>query len=114
MMILQDCSGEIKATTNKVVSVNRTNRVDIRQSGFSDIIDEIFENSVKIQIDNKVTTCKKDIEVCCKKTPTPSTTTIQIPIKGQDSPKPPLVKCGVHNAEGLEVTASDPSDGKAR
>ena len=84
------------------------NKFDIRQGGFSDLFEEIFEgNSVHIEIDNRKTTCKKDIEVCCKMTSAPLRTTTR------PTPPPPL-KCGIHNARGLEVTASFPSDGQAR
>ena len=84
------------------------NKFDIRQGGFSDLFEEIFEgNSVHIEIDNRKTTCKKDIEVCCKMTSPPIRATTK------PTPPPPL-KCGIHNARGLEVTASFPSDGQAR
>ena len=117
-----------------------TNQIDIRQGGISDfddilaetfasdqvsdelqgLIDETFSsNPVTMRIDNKKTTCKKDIEVCCKKkcvSPPPP------PIPPKD-PKPPIIttpplprpqECGIHNSEGLGVTASFPSDGQAR
>ena len=103
-----------------------TNNIIIRQDGFSDLVEEIFEgNSVHIEIDNRITTCKKDIEVCCKKTspirtttrPTTTRTTARPPTKSTTTQKqtPPLPrKCGIHNARGLEVTVSFPSDGQAR
>ena len=108
--------------------MNRTdfaNNFIIRQGGTSDLIEEIFEgNSVQIEIDNRITTCKKDIEVCCKKTspirtttrPTTTRTTARPTTKSTTTqrPTPPPVKCGIHNARGLEVTASFPSDGQAR
>ena len=117
-----------------------TNQIDIRQGGISEfddilaetfasdqvsdelqgLIDETFSsNPVTMRIDNKKTTCKKDIEVCCRKkcvSPPPT------PIPPKD-PKPPIIKapppprpqeCGIHNSEGLGVTASFPSDGQAR
>ena len=98
------------------------NKFDIRQGGFSDLFEEIFEgNSVHIEIDNRKTTCKKDIEVCCKMTSAPLRTTTRTTARTttkstttqRPTPPPPL-KCGIHNARGLEVTASFPSDGQAR
>ena len=84
------------------------------------LMEETFgSNPVTMRIDNKKTTCKKDIEVCCKKkcvSPPPP------PIPPKD-PKPPIIttsplprpqECGIHNSEGLGVTASFPSDGQAR
>ena len=103
-----------------------TSNIIIREDGVSDLVEEIFEgNSVHIEIDNRITTCKKDIEVCCKKTspirtttrPTTTRTTARPTTKSTTTqkPTPPLPrKCGIHNARGLEVTASFPSDGQAR
>ena len=96
-----------------------TNNIIIRQGGVPDLLEEIFEgNSVHIEIDNRKTTCKKDIEVCCKKKPartppTPSTRPPVNPVPPTTKPPPPQ-KCGIHNSKGLEVTASFPSDGQAR
>ena len=106
-----------------------TNNISIRQDGFSDLFEEIFEgNSVHIEIDNRITTCKKDIEVCCKKTspirtttrPTTTRTTARPTTKSTTTqrptplPPPKVPKCGMHHAEGIEITASDPSNGKAK
>ena len=115
-----------------------TNQIDIRQGGFSDLddllaetfssdqvsdelqglIDETFSsNPVTMRIDNKKTTCKKDIEVCCKKKRARSPTTPRPPnppIITTPPPPPRPQKCGIHNSKGLGVTASFPSDGQAR
>ena len=53
-------------------------------------MDEIF-NPVKIQIDNKKTTCEKDIEVCCEKT----------------SPPPAPPPCDCSSLEGFECVKPD-------
>ena len=118
-----------------------TNQIDIRQGGISDfddilaetfasdqvsdelqgLIDETFSsNPVTMRIDNKKTTCKKDLEMCCKKKPARSPTTPRPP----NGPNPPIItttpppprpqKCGIHNSNGTGVTASFPSDGQAR
>ena len=67
----------------------------------------------------KQATCPISGEVCCKpKTiignapqSTTRSTTTQRPTP-LSSPKVP--KCGMHHAEGIEITASDPSNGKAK
>ena len=56
-------------------------------------------------------TCPIAGEICCK-----PKTTAQIPDKNsapQSTPRPTL-NCGIHHAEGLEFTAKNPSNGKAK
>ena len=116
-----------------------TNQIDIRQGGiseFDDILAETFasdqvsdelqallvetfsSNPVTMRIDNKKTTCKKDIEMCCKKKRVRSPTTPRPPnppiITTPPPPPPRPQKCGIHNSNGTGVTASFPSDGQAR
>ena len=60
----------------------------------------------------KQATCPIAGEICCK----PKKTT-QIPDIGapQSTPRPEAtLKCGIHHAEGLEFTAKNPSNGKAK
>ena len=85
-----------------------------------DIRGEDFSNVVLI---NTNSTCKKDLDVCCKKAQQAPTTPISIPdivitntvTTPTTSPttaklvqKPP--KCGQHNPDGLEIKAKHPSD----
>ena len=51
----------------------------------------------KISINNRETTCPKDVQVCCKKQEGKS-------IIVKPKVKPPYVpKCGQHHSEGLDV-----------
>ena len=84
----QDCFGKIKGPKDVV-------QIGLRQGGFSDSTDEIF-NHVNIQIDNKKTTCEKDIEVCCEKTPPPPPCECSS-LAGMECVKPD--QCGVATQE---------------
>ena len=85
------------------------------------------EEEVVITVNNKVTTCEVDIEICCEivKQPTPiipttptTPTTPITPAAAPPTPKPvvpkPPPKCGVRNEDGLIITAKDPSEKEAR
>jgi len=85
---IQDCFGKIKGPKDVV-------QIGLRQGGFSDSTDEIF-NHVNIQIDNKKTTCEKDIEVCCEKTPPPPPCECSS-LAGMECVKPD--QCGVATQE---------------
>ena len=100
----QDCSGIIRATTNGVVNISRINLRRKSSQNQDDLVEEIFKIPVHIEIDNRVTTCQKDIEVCCKKESIPQV--IPTPRASQ--------LCGIHNSDGLEMIALDPSDGQTR
>ena len=61
----------------------------------------------------KQATCPIAGEICCK----PKTTTQKPDIDRapQSTPRPEAtLKCGIHHAEGLEFTAKNPSNGKAK
>ena len=100
----QDCSGIIRATTNGVVNISRINLRRKSSQNQDDLVEEIFKIPVHIEIDNRVTTCQKDIEVCCKKESIPQV--IPTPRASQ--------LCGIHNSDGLEMIALDPSNGQTR
>ena len=85
------------------------------------------EEVVGITVNNKVTTCDVDIEICCETsitedepitTPPPTTTTPNPGASDPTTPKPPPPvsppKCGVRNEDGLVITAKNPSEKEAR
>ena len=102
----------------------------IKTTSIAEILDETFDfdddvenvgtfnhtkEDVKITVNNKVTTCVSEIEVCCKILPAP-------PVDPPTTPTPPTSpfipvpapKYGIRNEDGLLITAEFPSDGRAR
>ena len=80
-----------------------------------------------ITVNNKVTTCEVDIEICCEiveqvsppqPLQSPPSTPKTIPdVQGPTGPTlttPTIPKCGVRNEDGLVITAKNPSEKEAR
>ena len=103
-----------KPTTTPTTTTTTTKVKDVVDA---DVVGQ-FKNTeevVGIKVNNKVTTCVSEIEVCCKILPAP-------PVDPPTTPTPPTSpfipvpapKCGIRNEDGLLITAEFPSDGRAR
>ena len=99
---------------------------DDKDVGNADVVAKFknTEEEVVIKVNNEVTTCDVDIEICCDTedepitTPPPTTTTSNPGASDPTTPEPPPPvsppKCGVRNEDGLVITAKNPSEKEAR
>ena len=113
---------------------NSNNKPTITTTKLKDVVDADvvgkFKNTdeeVVIKVNNKVTTCEVDIEICCEiveqvsppqPPQSPPSTPKTIPdVQGPTGPTlttPTIPKCGVRNEDGLVITAKNPSEKEAR
>ena len=125
--------------SNNKPTITTTTTAKLKGVADADVVGKFknTEEEVVIKVNNKVTTCDVDIEICCEiekqvsppqplqsppstpKTipdvqgPTTQNPTSPKPEKPQPPP-PSSPKCGVRNEDGLVITAKNPSEKEAR
>ena len=125
----KDVGNSNNKPTITTTTTTTTTTIKIKDVADADVVGKFknTEEEVVITVNNKVTTCEVDIEICCEivKQPTPiipttptTPTTPITPAAAPPTPKPvipkPPPKCGVRNEDGLIITAKDPSEKEAR
>ena len=110
---------------------NSNNKPTITTTKLKDVVDadvvgkfKNTEEEVVIKVNNKVTTCEVDIEICCEiveqvsppqPPQSPPSTPKTIPdVQEPTGPTLTTPKCGVRNEDGLVITAKNPSEKEAR
>jgi len=108
----QNCHENVKGEKGliEVKPITEGSLFDVRQIG-----------GTRIELDNTKSTCKKDLNICCKKAPvtTPTTTTTTLSTSTTKTTTTTTVtttvrappKCGKHHPDGLEIKAKHSSDG---
>ena len=125
--------------SNNKPTITTTTTAKLKGVADADVVGKFknTEEEVVIKVNNKVTTCDVDIEICCEiekqvsppqplQSP-PSTPKTKPDVQGpttpnptspkSEKPQPPppsSPKCGVRNEDGLVITAKNPSEKEAR
>ena len=111
-LFFQNCHENVKGEKGliEVKPITEGSLFDVRQIG-----------GTRIELDNTKSTCKKDLDICCKKAPvtTPTTTTTTLSTSTTKTTTTTTVtttvrappKCGKHHPDGLEIKAKHSSDG---
>ena len=105
--------------SNNKPTITTTTTAKLKGVADADVVGKFknTEEEVVITVNNKVTTCEVDIEICCEivKDASPPVDPPGPPVDPAILPLPPSApKCGVRNEDGLVITAKNPSEKEAR